>query len=247
MVSRPARARGQIDLGTLSCRVVFELKINRITGVNSFPYVDTILGCTHFIDSLLIKYGQNLQVLQGDYKYYSFMGIKPQTPGDLVANQPLAISLPNWYYTDVRPDWPDILLECSHKNIDIYVDMAWMPVCRDIELDLSHPRIQAFAMSLSKYSMEWNRIGVRWSRRRAMDSVAVFNHYQGQVNQGAYSCGYYIINNLPRDYAWDTYGARHFEVCQAHNLTPSRAIHVAYDNSTPVGIANLLIDTPVSI
>lgn len=216
-------------------------KINNIQGTDQFPYIDTILGCTHFIDSLLIKHGRNVQILPGDYRYYSFMGISHTEPGDLVPGRPLIVSLPNWFYTDVRPDWESVLAECESKNIDIHVDMAWMPVSRDIDLNLDHPCVKSFAMSLSKYSMEWNRIGIRWSRSRTMDSITVFNHYQGDVNESAFSCGYYIINNLARDYAWETYSNRHYTVCKEYNLTPSKAIHVAYQDSTPVGIAGLLV------
>jgi hypothetical protein len=216
-------------------------KINNLNGTDQFAYIDTILGCTHYIDSLLIKHGRNIQVLPGDYRYYSYMGIPHTEPGNLVPGVPLVVSLPNWFYTDIRPDWFQVLLECESKNIDIHIDMAWMPVCRDINLNLDHPCIKSFAMSLSKYSMEWNRIGLRWSRSRTMDSITVFNHYQGDVNQSVISCGYYIVNNLARDYAWDTYRSKHFSVCQEHNLEPSRAIHVAYQGSTPVGIAGLLV------
>lgn len=223
-------------------------KLNSITGLDKFACVDTILGCTHFIDSLLIKTGKNIQVLPGDYKYYSYMGITPTNPGDLQPRVPLIVSLPNWQYTDVRPDWDNVLKECQSKNIDVYVDMAWIPVCRDITLDLSHPCIQAVAMSLSKYSMEWNRVGLRWSRRRSVDSITVFNHYQGNVNEAVFSCGYYIIENLPRDYAWTTYESKYYAVCEQYDLTPSKAIHVAYDQGQPVGINNLLVSpAPVSI
>jgi hypothetical protein len=169
------------------------------------------------------------------------MGIVPTAPGSLQSKIPLIVSLPNWYYTDVRPDWDEVLLECQAKQIDVHIDMAWMPVCRDISLNLDHPCIKSFAMSLSKYSMEWNRIGVRWSRSRTMDSVTVFNHYQGDVNESAVSCGYYIISNLARDYAWETYGDRYYQVCQDWNLQPGKAIHVAYKDSCPVGIAGLLV------
>jgi hypothetical protein len=120
--------------------------------------------------------------------------------------------------------------------------MAWMTVAKDIDLDLSHPCIKSFAMSISKYSMEWNRIGVRWSRQRAMDSVTIFNHYQGHANQNQINCGYYIIDNLDRDYGWRVYQQQHYDICEAHNLLPSKIIHVAHtpDRSEVLGIGNLL-------
>jgi hypothetical protein len=217
--------------------------INDIQGWNAFPYQDVILGCTHFIESLLIRHGKNIQVLPGEYSYYRLMGINGTDPDDLLPNVPLIVSLPNWRYADLLPNWDYILKICEQRNIDIHIDMAWITVARDISIDLDHPCIKSFAMSLSKYSMEWNRVGIRWSRKRTVDSVTIFNHYQGQVNQNIISCGAYLVQNLPRDYGWDVYGLKYFEICAQHNLSATKVIHVAHDKSDnrPVGVVNLLI------
>jgi len=219
-----------------------DTKLNSINGWEQFPCKDIILGCTHFIESLLIKYGNSIQVLPDEYAYYRFMGIPATQPEELVPNVPLIVSLPSWKYADLRPDWQTVLTICEKRNIDIHVDMAWMTVAKNIEIDLAHPCIKSFAMSLSKYSMEWNRIGIRWSKQRTMDSVTIFNHYQGQANHNQISCGSYIMNNLDRDYGWNTYHKRHIDVCREHSLRPSKIIHVAHDaESAQVwGIAQLL-------
>ena len=216
---------------------------NTLLGWDAFPCVDVILGCTHFIESLLIRHRGRIQVLPGDYAYYGLMGIHGTEAGQLEPGVPLLISLPNWRWADLRPEWPDVLRECEQKKIDIHIDMAWITVSRDIELDLDHPCIKSFGMSLSKYSMEWNRIGLRWSRQRTMDSVTIFNQYQGMPNANLTSCGAFVMKNLPRDYAWNTYQHAHEQVCQDHNLLPSRAIHVAHspDRSQVWGIANLIL------
>ena len=215
-------------------------KINTLTGWNEFPCVDVIMGCTHFIESLLIKHSRRIQVLPNDYAYYGFLGIHGTLVGSLEPGVPLIVSLPNWKAADIRKDWPAVLAECEEKNIDIHLDMAWITVARDIELDLSHPCIKSFAMSLSKYSMEWNRIGLRWCRQRTMDPITMLNHYQGDVNSALTSCGAFVMSQLPRDYAWETYKNKHFEICLEHNLTPTKMIHVAQQNDQVVGIARLL-------
>jgi hypothetical protein len=224
-------------------------KLCHIVGADEFTCTDTILGCTHYIDSLMIKHQGCVQVLPYEYAYYRFLGISSTPVGQLRPGVPLIISMPNWFYTDVRPDWPDVLHECEAKNIDIHIDMAWITVCRDITIDVTHPQIKSFAMSLSKLNMEWNRIGLRWCRQRTSDSVTVFNHYQGQANAAAVSCGSYIMQQVPRDYAWNTHGPAHFAVCKNLGIKPSKAIHVAQGYQGPEGIANLLLDvtTPVSV
>ena len=219
-----------------------QTQINSISGWDKFPCQDIILGCTHFIESLLIKYHNRVQVLPDDYAYYRLIGIHATQAENLLPNVPLIISLPSWKYADLRPDWAVVLDICEQRNIDIHIDMAWITVAKDVHIDLDHPCIKSFAMSLSKYSMEWNRIGIRWSRQRTMDSITMFNHYQGAANQNQISCGAYIIRNLDRDYGWNTYQQRHIDVCHQHGLIPSKIVHVAHDpNLSQVwGISNLL-------
>jgi hypothetical protein len=224
---------------------------NNLHGWNDFPCVDVILGCTHFIESLVLKYGwDGFQILPEEYAYYGLMGKYGSELGNLEPLKPLLISLPNWRYADLRPEWPDLLNECELKNIDIHIDFAWITVARGIDIDLSHPCIKSFAMSLSKYHMEWNRIGLRWSRQRTMDSVTIFNRFHREVNSSLTSCGAYIMNNLPRDYGWDVYGKAHHETCEKLNLLPTKLIHVATkpDLSDVVGIGEILSNlTPDSI
>ena len=194
---------------------------------DQFPCIDTIMGNTHFIESFIMKHGwDNFQVLPEDYGYYAMMGKFGTEPGNLTPNIPLIVSLPNWKYADIRPDWSDVLKECEEKNIDIHIDFAWATTARDIEFDVGHPCIKSFAMSMSKYNMQWNRVGLRWSKQRTMDSITMFNHYYGDVNSGIMSCGAYMINNLPRDYIWNTHGKQYDDLCAKHNLIKTKMLHV---------------------
>jgi hypothetical protein len=110
--------------------------------------------------------------------------------------------------------------------------MAWIITARDIALDLNHPCIKSFAMSMSKYSLQWSRIGLRWSRQKSMDSVTIFNNYYHQTNTVMTSVGAYFIERLDRDYAWNTYGNRHYDLCKSLELLPTKIIHLAQDPVT---------------
>lgn len=226
-------------------------KINDIQGWQSFPYVDVMLGCTHFIESLVLKYGWNgIQILPEEYAYYTLVGGKHGTEvGNLMPGVPLIVSLPNWRYADLRPDWESVLHECEAKNIDIHIDFAWITTARNINIDLNHPNIKSFGMSLSKYALQWNRIGLRWSRQRTSDSITMFNHYHGDVNTNLTSCGAYMIRNIERDYGWNNYGKRHEQICQALKLNPTNLLHVAhnFDCSETIGIGKLLTVGPDSV
>lgn len=226
-------------------------KLNDIQGWNEFSCVDVIMGCTHFIESFVLKYGwDGMQVLPGDYSYYGLMGKFGTEAGNLEPHKPLIVSLPNWKYADLRPDWESVLRECETKDIDIHIDFAWITTARDIQIDLNHPNIKSFAMSMSKYALQWNRVGLRWARQRTMDSVSIFNQYYGDVNSGITSCGAFMIDNIPRDYGWNTYKDLHYQVCKDLNLIPTKMVHVAKSNETGdvLGIGAILaINTPNKI
>lgn len=221
--------------------------INNVTGFEHFPVVDVIQGCTQFFENIILKHGWNgFQTLPIEYAYYSLMGKYGTEPGSLEPNKPLLVSLPHYASGDIRPEWPDVLKECEDKNIDIHIDMAWMVKSRDITLDLSHPCIKSVGMSMSKLSMEWNRIGLRWARQQEMDSITIFNHYyKGSVNINAMACGSFIMRNLDRDYAWNTYGDLHYEICDELDLEPTKFVHVARskESGRVVGIGRLLAES----
>ena len=206
-------------------------KLNQLEGWNAFPCVDIIMGCTHYIESLCLKYKWNIQVISKDNAYYSLMGKQPTQIGNLQPNIPLIISLPNWYYGDIHPQWNDILKECEQKNIAIHVDCAWVTVSKDFNFNFDHPNIKSFAMSMSKYNMTWNRIGLRWSRQRTMDSCTLIST-QRKYNQATTSCGAYIMDNMERDYGWNIYRKYNEQICKDFDLQSTNLIYVVKRKQT---------------
>lgn len=216
--------------------------LNQLHGWKEFSCVDFTFGCTHFIESTAARYNWNIQVLPWEYSLYKLMGIQQTLPGELTPNIPLFITLPNWHFADIRPEWPSIISECDEKNIDIHIDFAWIITAKDIEIDLNHKCIKSFAMSISKYNMQWNRCGIRWSRQRTMDSITIENQYYVGSNDNISSAGVLFLDNIPQDYLWNTYQDLNYEVCNQLNLTPTKIFHVAIDNDTgnKVGIGKIL-------
>ena len=182
-------------------------EINSLTGVEKFPCVDIIMGCTHYIESLASRQKWNIQILEREYAYYHLMGKKPTSVGKLEPGVPLIISLPNYYYGH-RPEWESVLKECEQKEIDIHVDCAWVTTAKGFELNFDHPNIKSFAMSTSKYNMGWNRIGLRWSRQRTIDSCTLISKQRKYYGLST-AYGAFMMDNLPRDYGWSTYGDAH--------------------------------------
>jgi len=219
-------------------------RVNNLTGWHSFPCVDITMGCTHYIESLVIRLGwDGFQILNHEYAYYSFNGKWGVNAGDLEPNKPLLITIPHYTWAGIRPEWNAVLRECEQKNIDIHIDMAWITLAKNVNIDFSHPCIQSVGMSISKYSMQWNRVGLRYSRQRTMDSITMFNHYyQPGTNSSQSSCAARAIETIPRDYGWNTYGRHHQDICNTLDLNATDLVHVVKDkDNKPWGITEMLM------
>jgi len=215
--------------------------VNSLQGWDKFPCVDVIIGCTHFIESLASKHKWNIQILGKEYAYYTVMGKKHTDPGHLQPGVPLVVSLPNYFYGN-RPDWQAVLKECEQKDIDIHIDCAWVTAAKGFELNFDHPNIKSFAMSMSKYNFTWNRIGLRWSRQRTMDSCSLISA-QKKYNELTTACGSFMMDNIPRDYGWEKYGKINQQICDKLGLGPTMFFYVVKDKDDKLySIGKLLGD-----
>ena len=219
-------------------------KLNNLNGWDNFDQIDYTLGCAHFIDSTAAKYKWNIQVLPLEYATYKLMGIQQTLPGELVPGIPFFITVPNWHFGGIRPEWDDIMQECEDKGIAVHIDFAWFITAKNISLNLNYDCIKSFGMSFSKYNMSWNRCGLRWSKQRTLDSITIENHYYQNSNLNTLSAGMFFIENIPMDYLWNTYGELNQLACNRYNLSSTDIFHVAIDNETgnKVGIGNILTD-----
>ena len=214
-------------------------KSNDLQGWNAFPCVDVIMGCTHFIESLASKHKWNIQILGKEYAYYTVMGKKHTEPGHLQSGVPLIVSLPNYFYGN-RPGWQAVLKECEQKGIDIHIDCAWVTAAKGFNFNFDHPNIKSFAMSMSKYNFTWNRIGLRWSRQRTMDSCSLISA-QKKYNELTTACGSFMMDNISRDYGWEKYGKLNQQICDKLGLDPTMFFYVVKDkNNKLYSIGKLL-------
>ena len=213
-------------------------ELNNITGLDSFHRVDIINGCTQFIDNIYMQCQP--QVLIGDYRYHARLGNQWASSGLLREGVPLVIAMPFPSTGAVHTQMGEILNEAKDKGIDVHVDGAWVTCCRGINFDVSHPAIKSVGLSLSKgLGLGWNRIGLRWTRQTAADSVTIMNDFNMNLRAPA-MIGLHFIRNLPPDYLWNTHKEQYYKVCSDFDLTPTNSIYLAINNGYPVGISPLI-------
>ena len=205
-------------------------KRNKLIGLEQLPYVDAIVGCTHFIDNLLLKYSiSGLQIFEHDYTYYKRLDpqISYAKVGQLIPEKPILIAAPFPGYLD--PQWNEILEESLNKNIDIHIDGCWLGAADQIKIDLSHPAIKSIGLSFSKsLGFHWNRIGLRFSKiKDDTDSISIHNRFR-MVPEYLMRNAMIAMQELPIDYLWDTYETVYADICRKLYLRPSKIIYAAH-------------------
>ena len=211
-------------------KFIFGSTLNTLTGIDAFPHVDIMAGCTQFIDNIYMQ--GPVQIIRGDYKYHHRLRLATWfhvTHGTLEPGMPLIIAMPFPSTGDVHDYMGEILEECRIKNIHVHVDGAWLTTCRDIVFDFNHESIRSVGISLSKgLGLGWNRIGLRWTKDRVADSISIMNDFHME-NRMPTMVANYVLDNVSSDYLWNTYGALNEKICKDFELTPSKAVHMAFN------------------
>ena len=177
---------------------------NDLNGFDAFPHHDIILGCQQFIDNLISKQGLNgLQIFEHDYHYYKTLNpdIEYVTVDTLQPGKPVLIALPFPGHLQEHRQMNEILEVCNRKNIDVHVDCAWITSAFDIEFNFDQPCIKSFAMSFSKaYSLNWNKIGIRWSRELDKRDAITIQNKSGAISRFNMYVGQKYMEKFPIDY-----------------------------------------------
>jgi hypothetical protein len=223
-------------------KFIFDSSLNTLSGIDAFPFVDIMIGCTQFIDNIYMQ--GPVQVMCKDYTYHERLNLatfQHVTYRTLEPTVPLIIAMPFPSIGNVHEHMEDILEECKIKNIPVHIDGAWITCCRDITFDFNHSAIRSVGISISKgLGLGWNRIGLRWSKKQINDSISIMNTFHME-NRMPTMVANYVLDNVSSDYLWTRYSNLNAKICSDFELTPTKAIHTAFDkHGGLVGLSPLL-------
>ena len=213
--------------------------LNNLKGLESFTHLDIMNGCTQFIDNLYMD--GPVQVLRKDYRYHERLGLAfVKDVGSLIQELPLVIAMPFPSIGAAHPDMDEILYECKIKRIPVHIDGAWISCCRDINFNFDNEVIRSVGISLSKgLGLGWNRIGLRWTKDKVIDSISIMNNFNMNIKATA-MIGNHFLSNFEPDYLWNMHGDNYYKLCRDFSLSPTTAIHIAMQDGRPVGVSPLL-------
>lgn len=195
--------------------------LSKLTGLELFKDVQTVIGCTQYIDNLYQSYPKNFFVFENEYLYHKSLGHNNQiTPQDISENSHLLLSVPQGHSCDV-PDLLKTVIEIAEKrNCSLHLDLAWWTISKGLNVDLSFPCIKTIATSLSKpFSLSKNRIGIRLSKEHIHDAVS-WQNKRNIVPRTLIEVGLNYLQQHDLDYMWKKYGEHYDHICKLCRMRP---------------------------
>lgn len=207
---------------------------NWLTGLEKFPFMYITDGNTDYLINLFNR-SHNIAWKKDDYSYYQHWHSatsKPYTELSEPANvDDLIVSWPGYNYGDSTE--LTFANQCTAKRL--HLDCAYLGMVKPTNLDVSN--FETVGISFSKtLSIPYNRIGVCFSKNEIND-ISLLNKI-GYVNLSGVKLATHIMNKLPPDYFWNTYGGDRLNaMCEKHGLTKTNSILIAYKDGKRVGTA----------
>jgi hypothetical protein len=200
----------------------------------NFPYIYIMNGNSHSLDELF-KRTDNIAFKKKDYSYYSQWHNKTGKPCQEL-EEPKSVK-------DIVVSWPgykngdrselDFALECNPERL--HLDCAYLGLSEPEQIDVEN--FETVSVSFSKsLAIPYNRISVLFSKHR-IPEIEILNQV-GYVNLSGINLAIALLEKMPANYWWETYGHKINEICNRYQLTPTKSIMFAYDrHNRRVGLA----------
>ncbi len=215
---------------------------HNLNGLDLYKYTCFTQGTTESFSHFYIRYRNKnrLRIARGEYFYhqmiksiYYSMRFDWLEDDELRSGDVLVISAPFSDTCDLYPNLEKILCECDEKEIPVLLDLAYVNIAKDIEIDLSHPCIEYVVSSLSKvFPVENYRIGIRLQKKMFEDPLYVINEpYYNYINMCSVYLGLGMMEYFEPDYIYDKYVNEQQIYCQKYDLEPARCVYFGIDKN----------------
>ena len=209
------------DFENLFVEKLLNYKLSTANGIDQFTNVDTIIGCTQYIDNLYQSHPKNLFVFENEFVYHKSLRLDNEiSVDDIKPNSHLLISVPQAHSCAVPEILPRIIKLAEENNCSLHLDMAWWTISKGLSINLSSPSIKTLATSLSKpFSLSRNRIGIRMSRCNINDAVSIQNK-KNIVPRALLELGLSYLQQNDLDYMWKKYSKHYDHICRLCRMRP---------------------------
>jgi len=214
---------------------------HKLHGINKYKYACFTHGTTESFSHFYIRFNnKRLRLAKGEYFYHQmtkslyysnrFAWLEDE---ELAEGDALVISAPFSDTCEIYPNLEEILTECDDKNIPVLLDLAYINLAINIEINLNHPCIEYIVSSLSKvFPLENHRIGIRLQKTMFEDPLYVINETNyNYLNMLSIYVGNEMMKHFEPDYIYKKYRQKQLEFCNNLDLTPTSCVYFGIDKN----------------
>ena len=152
---------------------------------------------------------------------------------ELCKGDALLISVPFSDTGNEPKNLEELLCKCDDLDIPVLLDLAYINLSIDIEIDLTHKCIEYIVSSLSKvFPIENHRVGIRLQRKIWEDQLYVFNDEENNyINHMSAYIGTSLMKEWSSDYIFNKYRDKQLEYCKELGLQPSKCVIFGIDKN----------------
>ena len=214
----------------------------KIIGWQDYNELCFTQGTTEAFAQFYLRYRESkrLRLAKGEYFYNQMMkGLWFKNKfawldeDQISSNDVVLISVP-FSDTGAVPNYLEkILTECDEKNVPVMLDLAYINLAIDQQIDLTHKCIEYIVSSLSKvFPVELYRIGIRMQRKKFEDQLYVVNEKNyNYLNLLSAYVGTKLMEKYPADYIFKKYRDKQIFICNKLNLKPSPCVYFGIDQN----------------
>ena len=206
-------------------------KPHTLRGVENFKHLAFCNGTTEAFDKFYIKHmSRRLRFLQGEYFYHQIVAkrffqrssyIGPNI--DIGSNDVVVMSVPFSDTGNVPELYNDIMEACEQLNVPVLLDMAYINLAVDLNINLEYDCIDTITTSLSKVFPVSNwRIGIRLQQHNIDDTLDAYE-INSYLNSHSVNVGHKLIKRYGADYSHSKYKDKQYAICKRLNLSPSES------------------------
>ena len=213
---------------------------HNLIGIEKYTEGCFTQGTTESFAQFYIRYRNHkrLRLAKGEYFYHQMMrglwykdSFAWLDEDEIREGDVVLISVPFSDTGDLPYALDELLDECDKNNVHVMLDLAYINLTVDLEINLEHPCIQYVVSSLSKvFPVENHRIGIRLQRQKFEDQLYVINEPgYNYINLLSAYLGKEMMKTFEADYIYKKYLDAQGVYCRTYNVEPSPCIYFGID------------------
>jgi len=215
---------------------------HNIDGIDKFNSLSYCNGSTEAFDKFYHKHmHRKLRFLRGEYLYHQIMGkryFKESTyiDDDILITQDdvVVMSVPFSDTGSVPKNYTKIMEACESLKVPVLLDMAYINLAIDLQINVDYQCIETITTSLSKvFPVAYSRIGMRMQRENLDDTLDAYEQ-NSYLNTHSVNIGHALIKKYEADYSYHKYRPQQLSFCNMLDLTPSDSFifGIDYENKS---------------